>query len=395
MKKWFIFVLFFLLPYLFGLIFGSNIVYAASCSEPPKDADSNTLQQIEESCLLELSKVQKEKESLSREIRLKEVQETTTRVKINQTQEKIRILEGEISVLSIKISRLDTSLNFISKIFLARIVASYKMGRTDPLILMLSSKNLGEFLTKYQYLKVVQAHDREMLLSMEETKVNYDEQKQTKEKIQQELASLKEVLERQKSLMVQQIADRKRLLGETEGKESVFQKILETTRAELEAIQGIIAGQGTEFEVGKVGEGERIASVIYGASPCSTGTHLHFQVKENGELKNPLSFLRSISLIDNSGGDPRSASGGWNWPLNEPIKFNQGYGANTSAIRSRLVWYNFHTGIDIASADLTIKAVKSGTLLRGGISCGKGTLRYVKVRHDEGNVETFYLHVNY
>jgi len=144
-----------------------------------------------------------------------------------------------------------------------------------------------------------------------------------------------------------------------------------------------------------VGAGERIATIISGASACSTGTHLHFQVAEGNEVKNPLAYLRSISLIDDSGGDSHEASGSWDWPLNEPIKFNQGFGANTSAIRARIVWYDFHTGIDVASDDRVVKAVKSGTLYRGAIACGGGTLRYVRVDHDENNLDTYYLHVNY
>jgi murein DD-endopeptidase MepM/ murein hydrolase activator NlpD len=213
--------------------------------------------------------------------------------------------------------------------------------------------------------------------------------------MQKELADLKVVLEKQKTTLVQQIADRKRLLKETEGKEANYERIIEITRAELEAIQGIVAGKGIETEVGKVKQGERIANVIIGASPCSTGTHLHFQVTEGGEMKNPLLLLRNINLIDDSGGDPHNASGSWDWPLNEPIKFNQGYGANTSAIRSKIVGYSFHTGIDIGSGDSTVKAVKSGTLYKGGIACGKSTLRYVRVRHDDADADTYYLHVNY
>lgn len=379
----------------FFLFFLGNSVSAVSCSEPPKGADSRTLQEIEESCLNELSKVQREKEGLNKEIRAKEIQETTTRVKINQTEGKIKTLESEIASLSAKISRLDMSLDFISKVFLSRMVAAYKMGLVDPWMLIFSSKDIGEFLSKYRYLKEAQLHDRSLLLSMEETKVNYDEQKQLKEKIQRELADLKVVLEKQKTSLVQQIADRKRLLKETEGKEANYERIIEITRAELEAIQGIIAGKGIETEVGKVKQGERIANVILGTSPCSTGTHLHFQLREGVELKNPLLFLRNINLIDDSGGDPRNASGSWDWPLNEPIKFNQGYGANTSAIRSKIVWYSFHTGIDIVAGDSSVKAVKSGTLYRGGIACGKSTLRYVRLRHDDADVDTYYLHVNY
>jgi len=389
MKK----IFFFLVPFLIILV--PVYVWAASCIEPPKGADLSTLQEIENACILELENIQKEKESLAKTISLMETQERTTRVKINQTVNKIEILEDEIATLSGKISRLDSSLNFISKVFINRIKQNYKTGLINPLMLLFSSQDFGEFISKYKYLKAAQLHDRDLLLSMEETKMNYDEQKKLKERIQTELTALKKQLEIQKANLIAQIADRKLLLEQTKGKESEYQRLLSVTRAELEAIQNIIAGKGECVEAKKVNQGERIASIIYGASACSTGTHLHFEVRENGDLRNPFSYLKNINLIDNSGGDPHAASGNWDWPLNEPIEFNQGFGSDTAAIRAKIVWYKFHTGIDIVSNDRTVKAVKPGALYQCAIACGGGTLRYVYLRHDEGNFKTYYLHVNY
>ena len=56
-----------------------------------------------------------------------------------------------------------------------------------------------------------------------------------------------------------------------------------------------------------------------------------------------------------------------------------------------------HTGLDMVNndKDWTVKAVKPGTLYRGAIACGKGTLRYVRVKHDSEGYDTYYLHVNY
>ena len=189
--------------------------------------------------------------------------------------------------------------------------------------------------------------------------------------------------------------DKERLLKETQANELRYQNFLSASRAEIVAIQGIIAGKGQETEAGKVGQGAVIANIITGVSACSTGTHLHFQVAEDTDVKNPFSYLRNISLIDDSGGDPHDGSGNWDWPLNEPIRFNQGFGPNTSAIRARIVWYDSHTGIDITSDDRVVKAVKAGTLYRGAIACGGGTLRYVRVDHDDSTLDTYFLHVNY
>jgi len=208
------------------------------------------------------------------------------------------------------------------------------------------------------------------------------------------LEAAKKKLESQKVLLAQQKADKENLLEITQNKEQRYQQLLSATRAEIDAIQRIIAGRGDETEVGKVNQGDAVATIIVGASACSTGTHLHFEVRERDEVRNPLNFLRNI-LVDNPYSDPFIATGSWNWPLNEPIKLTQSFGSDTSFIRSGASWYRFHTGIDIVSSDRVVKTVNSGTLYRGSIACGSGTLRYVRVDHENSDIDTYYLHVNY
>jgi len=318
---------------------------------------------------------------------------TTTR--IYTTSKQIEELEKEIADLTGKIDRLDVSLDQVSQILIKRVAETYKKGKIEPLTLLFSSKDFSEFVARWKYLRVMQAHDRKLMLQLESVRTNYEDQKNLKEEKQAELEAAKKKLESQKALLSQQKADKENLLKITQNNEVRYQQLLAATRAEIEAIQGIIAGKGTETEVGKVNQGATIASIITGASACSTGTHLHFEIREGGEVRNPFNYLKNVNLIDDSGGDSHNATGSWEWPLNEPIKFNQGYGSGTAAIRSRTVWYNFHTGIDISSEDRVVKAVKPGTLYRGSISCGGGVLRYVRVKHDEGNIDTYYLHVNY
>jgi hypothetical protein len=241
----------------------------------------------------------------------------------------------------------------------------------------------------------MQVHDRKLMVQMESVRTNFEDQKTLKQQKQNELEAAKKKLESQKALLAQQKIDKENLLRLTQNNGLKYQQLLAASRAEIEAIQGIIAGRGQETEAGKIEQGKTIASLIPGASPCSTGTHLHFQVVQGGDAKDPFAYLKNIGLADNSGGDAHSGSGGWEWPLNEPIKFNQGFGSATAAIRSRTVWYTFHTGIDIVADNLVVKAVKSGALYRGAIACGGGTLRYVRVDHDDSDLETYYLHINY
>lgn len=410
MKKFFFFRLMLITLSLAGLIIFFFRQFpqagAVECESLSKGLSEQKYQEMISVCEEARNKAAQDVTNLQKAIETMSLQEKTTRIKIIQAETQITVLEGEIATLSAKINRLDASLDYISKVFISRINLSYKTGLVNPMMLFFSSKNIGELLAKHKYLKVIQLNDRKLLLSMEETKVNYDEQKQVKEQMQNKLLVLKKQLDIQKANLVNQIASRKRLMEETKGKQTVYERLIAEARAELIAITGILSGQGTEKKIKDVSEGERIASVIVGPSCNSSGTHLHFMVNrgegtENTE--NPFAFLKggvdyqncSGSSCGGGDGDSFSPSGGWNWPMNPKIILNQGYG-NTWATKHTWVGriYKFHNGIDLEGANTEVKAVRSGELYLGSF-VGRCTLQYVRVRHSGDNLSTYYLHVNY
>lgn len=326
-----------------------------------------------------------------------------TLAKIDQTAKQIKVLETEIAGLTTQIIRLDVSLNQLSEILIKRIGATYKKGKIEPLTLLFSSVDFSEFVARYKYLRVMQIHDRKLMVQMENVRTNYEDQKTLKEQKQDELEKAKKKLESQKVLLAQQKADKENLLRITQNDEKRFQNLLAQARAELVAIKGILAGQGKELKIGFVSEGQKIASLITGDSCNSSGTHLHFMVAKGSETNNPFSYLKdNVEFTNCSGsscgsgdGDSFNPSGSWNWPINSPLKFNQGYGY-TWAIQHTWLGriYNFHNGIDITGNSLEVKAVKAGILYQGVFE-GSCRLAYVRVDHDDSDLETYYLHVNY
>ena len=211
---------------------------------------------------------------------------------------------------------------------------------------------------------------------------------------QQEIEKLKNKLEGQKKTLAAQQKEKQDLLAQTNEDEKKFQALLAKARAELQAIESIIAGKGTETEVKDVSIGDKIASIISGASACSTGTHLHFEVVQDASHQSPANFLKNYEVIwDNQPDGQFNLTGSWDWPLNDKIRITQGYGH--TAYSSRYAG-DKHTGIDMSStSNLDVKAVRKGKLYRGSISCGGGTLKYVHVKHSDDSLDTFYLHVNY
>lgn len=380
--------------------FFSSFVLAVTDEECSKKAGEEKV-----ACYVDLVKETGEKkESLAAEIDHFDAQIALTAAQISQSEQKIAVLEEEIAGLSSKIDRLNTSLDRVSAILVNRISKTYKTGKVDPLLLFFSSDSFSQFLSRYKYLKVIQMHDKRLLLAMEETKTNYEAQKSLKEEKQEEVEQLKKVLELQKSKLAQQKRDKEYLLEATRQDEKRYQQLLAAARAEFEALQAIMAGRGTEEEVGRVNAGDKIATVIPGASCNSSGEHLHFMVSENGTTHNPFAYLKSVEYENCSGsscssgdGDSFNPSGDWDWPLNLPIRFSQGYG-NTWAVNHTWVSriYSFHNGIDIQGPSSEVKAVKTGILYRGSYTgLGGCRLQYVRVVHDDSNLETIYAHVYY
>ncbi|MFC1711884.1 murein hydrolase activator EnvC family protein [Patescibacteria group bacterium] len=327
-----------------------------------------------------------------------QIQLTATQIIV--TEQKLTMLAVEIAELSVKINILDNTITDVSAILSSRIEATYKRESIEPIYLLFSSSGFGEFFSRLKYLKTAQENDRRLLFEMQKSKMNFDNQKELKQEKQAQERALKKQLEAQKITLAQQKVAKQELLEVTKNDELKFQQLLAAARAEIEAIQSILAGQGDETKVGDVKDGDNIASIITGSSACSTGTHLHFEVAQDQAHSNPASYLKSIGVDWDLCGwygcdGPFSFSGSWNWPMNEPIIVTQGYGM-TAYARSGAYGGNSHTGIDVVSKSSNgVKAVKDGVLYRGSIACGGGTLRYVKVDHKDSDLDTYYVHINY
>ena len=370
--------------------------------------NSNKLQNVQEEIKeleKKLAETRDKSRTLSNQISYMDSQIRLTELQITDTQGRIESLENEIASLSAKIDKLELSLTQLSHLLLERISETYKKGKFSYLELLFSTNDFSNLLSRLKYIKIVQTHDKKLMYEIQNAKDTFTQKRQLREEKKQEQEELQKKLLAQKATLDSQKKDKEYLLRITKNDEVSYQQLLASARAELEAIQAIIAGKGEESEVGKVNEGDRIASIIQGSSCNSSGTHLHFMVAQNGEAKNPFDFLKggidyencSARVCGSSEGDSFNPNGSWNWPVNPRVEFLQGYG-DTWAIHHTWVSsiYTFHNGIDIDSNSSDIKAVKKGTLYRGSYMGGNGcNLRYVRVDHDDSDIDTYYLHINY
>lgn len=356
-----------------------------------------------------IEELQKQEKTLGQQISLMDNQISITTLKISQTENQIKTLEKEIEVLSGKIVRLDSSLNYLSKVLLARVGETYKSGRVDMLTLLFSAKSFSDFISRCRYLQLVQLNDRELLLSMERTRTNYDEQKQLKEKIQAELTELKTKLVVQRKELATQVSDKKRLLEDTKGKETEYQRLLAAALSEQEAILKSMQEAVLKLADGtKVEKGKEIALIGNTGYPCcSTGSHLHFMVTvgcqrdDKGYIKdclpvNPANYLKNVSVTYEKDVGQMSFGGDWDWPIENP-EITQEYGMSSWA-RTGYYGGKPHNGIDMVNSNQIIRAPKEGVLYRQSTSCGRcnggccATVNFVALDHGEG-VYSWYWHI--
>ena len=377
------------LSFRYDLILNRNEV-AAETQQEKLERLKDEIDQYES----EIQKLQGDADTLSNQIAQYDAQIYLTSLKITQTKEKINQLGG-------RIDQLEGSLQSLTTAFNNRVKRTYKMARLNqPYLMILTSDDLSGAVSSFHYIKKIQESDRDLLLRLEQAQEVYVAEKTDQEVLQEEL-------EQQQAVLGSQKAAKAQLLEETKNDEKRYQELLSTAKASYESIQAIISGRGDETEVGTVSAGERIASIIQGASCNSSGAHLHFIVKDsNGNSQNPFTFLKpgmsanncSGSSCGSDDGDPFNPSGTWEWPVSGPIKFTQGYGS-TWATRNTWVGriYSFHNGIDFNnSSNPEVRAVSSGILYQGSYSGSNGCrLRYVRVDHDQNDYDTLYLHINY
>ncbi|MBP7875614.1 hypothetical protein KA012_01290 [Candidatus Woesebacteria bacterium] len=318
-------------------------------------------------------------------------------LQIRQTETEIKTLQREISQLTERIQGLNLSLDRLSTILMERIQAHYKASRISKLLNTLSGQSLSEALTRSAYIEETGRQTASAMERAESQRIQYDEQKSIKEVKQQDVVKKQTQLENERAALSRQRQEQQYLLQETQNNEQRYQAELAKTLAEISAIQSIIAGKGSETSNTDVKKGDRIASIISGASTCSNGTHLHFEVVKDGLNRDPAAYLKQIDITWNNQPDGSFGFGGsWDWPLTDPARMTQGYGMTYYARVRRAYGGAPHTGIDIVSknGNLTVIAVGDGKLYRGSIKCGSGQLRYVRLEQGDG-INTYYLHVNY
>ena len=106
-----------------------------------------------------------------------ESQINLTEYQIEATQEQITSVTLDIDTATKKISSLQDTLDTSITVLINRIVATYEVGTIQPIQILLTSNTASDFFTRLNYLKLAQAHDKQLIYDTQQAKTDYSNQK--------------------------------------------------------------------------------------------------------------------------------------------------------------------------------------------------------------------------
>lgn len=336
--------------------------------------------------------LQNEENSLSKQINLLDSQIALTTLRVGSIKSAIDKLSGEIDELANEIERLETLKTKRLELVLHRIPESYKRYKVSQFGIVFFSQNVSDFFTRVKYLSRVQEEDAELYKQLQNTQDTYGERMSLREQKKQQHEALKKQLEQQSRELDRNKREKQILLEQTKNSEVTYQKLLSQALAEKTAIEQALIDS---VSLGPVKQGDPIALIGNTGYPgCSTGAHLHFEIRRSNAWTDPAEFLSNKTVADDqNGGSTSLGRGSWPWPIEDTIRLTQHYGHTPYSWRYTYSG-GIHTGYDMVSTSgNVIRAPKDGTLYSSSQTCGSGSIIKIKYIEHEGGITSFYLHV--
>ncbi len=231
----------FCLPYI--RIYAQTVTPTATPTPDTSSAVQSLEQQIS-NLESKISDLQGQEKTLSTQISVMDSQIQLTQLQINDTQQKIMDLTLNIATANTKISSLQGSIDNLTKVLLTKIVATYEVGSSQPFQVLMAASDIHDFFIRANYLKIAQAHDKQLVYDTVQAKNDYANQKQIYEDEKKQVEALNVQLTAYNTQLDQEKAAKQSLLSQTQGSEAIYQQQLTAAQAELASFSNFVTSQG-------------------------------------------------------------------------------------------------------------------------------------------------------
>jgi len=227
----------------------SIFVYAQTDTPTPTPSTDNsqTVEQLNQKISdleQKVSDLKSQGDTLSSQIGVMDNQIQLTQYRISATQQQIMSLTMDIDSAAKRMGSLEKSLTNVTKVLLSHIVATYQAGSASDMQVLLSSSDITDFITKANYLRFVQEHDKQLLYDTQQARNDYANQKAILEEQKKQIEALNAQLQQYTKDLNSQKAAKQNLLAQTQGDEQTYENLLAQARAELAGFSRFTSSQG-------------------------------------------------------------------------------------------------------------------------------------------------------
>ena len=264
---------------------------ATPLSATPQEELNNVNQKINEANQ-KLVEIRSEAKTLQNQVNEFDTHIYQVQLEIDATQREIDITNTEIDTANNEIKNAEEGINKQKDLMKEYLRVMYIEGQVSSVELVVKSKSFSEFIDRSEYLDIMQQNVQETADQISDlklllvTKKNDLEQKKARnEQLKNEQIAKRSSVEGEKNT-------KSSLLTLTQGNEAEYQKLLQNLKAQQTLAQSQIwASIGSPGSGVAIKKGDKIGSM--GNSGCSTGDHLHFEVRNNGSIVDPLPLINS------------------------------------------------------------------------------------------------------
>ncbi len=165
-------------------------------------------------------------------------------IQIEKTQLEIIKAKKEVEILSARIENLSDSMEKLAGLLTQLVASSYKAEHISDLEMYLKTANFNEALQKKQQQEIVSIQTSKLLFKAMNEKLDFNQKKEEREKLQVELQKKTESLKAQQKELESQKAEKTILLAQTKNDEKTYQRLIEDARKEADSFRNFAASAG-------------------------------------------------------------------------------------------------------------------------------------------------------